>query len=85
MNIKQAILGFLLARKGSTDMTDKIIGIAVASLVLFSLFGTMYASYITANGTAGMTATHSLMLGIVMTMLIIGFLLMIWRSAKGGK
>ena len=85
MNAKQKLIAFLMSRKGagSTDMTDKIIGLVIAGLILFSLFGSLYSSYISANGTPGMTATHSTMLGLTVTMLVIAFLLMIWRSAKG--
>jgi hypothetical protein len=84
MNTRERLLAFLLSRKGeSSDMTDKIIGLVIAGLILFSLFGSLYSSYISANGTAGMTSTHSVMLGLIVTMLVISFLLMIWRSAKG--
>ena len=70
-------------RKGIADMTDKIVNMAVAMLILFSLFGTTYASFILANATSVITATHSTLLGIIMTMLIIGFVIMVWRSARG--
>lgn len=83
-SIQKKTIAFLMSRKGaSTDMTDKIIGLVIAGLILFSLFGSLYTSYISANGTSGMTATHSTMLGLIVTMLVISFLLMIWRSAKG--
>lgn len=84
MKSKEMLLAFLMSRKGaSTDMTDKIIGLVIAGLILFSLFGSLYTSYVSANATASMTSTHSVMLGLIVTMLIISFLLMIWRSAKG--
>jgi len=83
MKLKE-ILKFVKSRKGAYDMTDNIIGMIVAALILFSLFGTAYTQYIAANATPSMTAGHSAMLGIIMTMLIIGFILMIWRAAKSG-
>ena len=81
--LKAYIMAFLQSRKGARDLTDVVISIVVAGLILFSLFGTMYTQYVSANATTSITSTHSALLGLIMTFLIIGFVLMIWRASKG--
>lgn len=86
--LKQFVITLLLfvkSRKGAVDLTDKIINMVVAGLILFSIFGTMYAQYILANATTGMTASHASLLGVIIIMLLVGFVIMIWRSARGGR
>jgi hypothetical protein len=83
--IKMVFSILAMNHKGATyDMTDKIVGLVIAGFILFSLFGSMYSAYISANATSGMTAAHSVLLGLIITMLILAFVLMIWRSAKSG-
>jgi hypothetical protein len=83
--IKMVISIFSMNTKGeSYDMTDKIVGLIIAGFILFSLFGSMYSAYISACNTAGMTSAHAVLLGLIVTMLILAFVLMIWRSAKSG-
>jgi len=76
------------------EITDKIIGIIIGGLVLFSVFGSMYVQYVASNpSTAGYcppyyNATslcpsgHTTAYPLIMLMLLIAFLLIVWNAGK---
>jgi len=84
---------FLTAKKGQTPITDKVIGLIVAGFILFALMGTAYTQYVAGNpsttycppyynASSACPVAHTATYAIIMTMLLIGFVIMIWKSAK---
>jgi glycerol uptake facilitator-like aquaporin len=96
MNPLEIIQRFIKSNKGATEISDKIIGLIIGGFILFSLFGSVYTAYVTGNpsttycppyynASSPCPPVHIAMYGIIMTMLIIAFVLLVWRSAKSGK
>lgn len=76
------------------EITDKIIGIIIGGLVLFSVFGSLYVSYVSSNpSTAGYCppyynatslcpTSHTTGYPLIMLMMLVAFILIIWRAGK---
>lgn len=76
------------------EMTDKIIGLIIGGLVLFSIFGSLYTAYVSSNpsttycppyynASSVCPASHTAIYPLLILMLIIAFLLIIWKAGKG--
>jgi hypothetical protein len=76
------------------EITDKVIGLIIGGLVLFSVFGSMYVQYVASNpsttycppyynATSPCPTSHTAIYPLLMMMLIIAFLLIVWRAGKG--